>query len=315
MNLRDFQYVIAIAEEGNISKAARKIHVAQPSLSLYLQRLEQRLDTQLFDRSSAPMKLTYAGNIYVEKAQKILGIEKELRQELQDVTDMKKGHVTIGLTVYWSLRFLPKVLPVFHSLYPGIEIGIREGSATEILEWARLNETDLTVMTLCDTNERDPELEYEDLRNNEAYVVLSSSHPACKRAQPTKMHCSSRPWIDFSFLKDESFILQVPGCTLRYVASHLFRQYGITPHISHEVQNSETAESLATAGIGVAFSPEDNSRFHDSPTRPEYFSIGIPPATWTLSMVRGKNKYLTQAVRRFIEISRSIYSKAGHPTS
>ena len=126
MSLREFQYVIAIAEEGSISKAARRLHIAQPSLSLYLQRLEQRLETPLFDRNTIPMTLTSAGELYVGKARKILGLEQELHRELHDMSDMKKGHVTLGMTVYWSLRFLPKVLPVFHSLYPGIGIGIRE---------------------------------------------------------------------------------------------------------------------------------------------------------------------------------------------
>ena len=308
MSLREFHYVIAIAEEGSISKAARRLHIAQPSLSLYLQRLEQRLETPLFDRNTIPMTLTSAGELYVGKARKILGLEQELHRELHDMSDMKKGHVTLGMTVYWSLRFLPKVLPVFHSLYPGIGIGIREGGALDVMEWARNNETDLTVMTQCDAKDRDPELEYEDLRNNEAYLVLAPSHPLCRRALPREAHSTSRPWLDFSLLKDEPFLLQVEGCTLRHIASHLFRQYDFTPHISHEVQNSETAESLATAGIGAAFSVEDNSRFHDAATRPNYFSVGLPPVTWTLTAAWKKNRYQTQAARRFLEVSRSVYA-------
>lgn len=307
MSLREFHYIIAIAEEGSVSRAARRLHIAQPSLSLYLQRLEQRLETPLFDRNTIPMTLTSAGELYVGKAHKILGLEQELHRELQDMSDLKKGHVTLGMTVYWGLRFLPKVLPVFHSLYPGIEIDIREGSALDIAEWARNNETDLTIMTVCDTKERDPELEYEDLRSNEAYLVLAPSHPLCREALPRQVHSTSRPWLDFSLLKNEPFLLQVEGCTLRHIASHLFRQYDFVPRISHEVQNSETAESLATAGIGVAFSVEDNSRFHDDATRPGYFSVGLPPATWRLVAARGKNRYQTQAARRFLEISRSVY--------
>lgn len=308
MSLREFHYVIAIVEEGSISRAARRLHIAQPSLSLYLQRLEQRLETPLFDRNTIPMTLTAAGELYVVKAQKIMNLEQELHRELQDMSDLKKGHLTLGMTVYWSLRFLPKVLPVFHALYPGIEIAIREGSALDILEWARSNETDLTVMTTCDFNERDPELSYEDLRNNEAYLVVSPSHPLCVEAQPTGIHASSRSWIDFSLFSNEPFVLQVEGCTLRSVASHLFSRYEFVPHISHEVQNSETAESLATAGIGVAFSVEDNSRFHDAVTRPQYFSVGEPPVTWTLTVAWSKNRYQTQAARRFLEISRSVYT-------
>lgn len=308
MNLREFQYVIAIAEEESISKAARRLHIAQPSLSLYIQRLEHRLGTQLFDRSGVPVKLTHAGNIYLEKARKILAVEKELYQELQDMSDMRKGSLSIGLTVYWGLRFLPKVLPIFHSLYPGVEISIREGNAQEIRDWALHNQTDLTVMTVCDLNEYEEELEYEALHKDQAYVVLSHQHRLLKSFEEGERESFSKPWVDFSHLKNEPFILQVQGCTLRHIASHLFKHYNFVPRISHEVQNGETAEALATAGIGVAFSLEDNSRFHDPDTRPEYFSVGLPPVTWTLCIVREKKKYLTQAARSFIEVSRSAYT-------
>jgi DNA-binding transcriptional LysR family regulator len=312
MTLREFQYVIAIVEEKSISKAARRLHIAQPSLTLYLQRLESKLECKLFDRTVNSMSLTESGAIYLKKARQILALEEELTKELQDREDMKKGHITLAMTPFWALRFLPQVLTVFHSLYPGIEIQIREGSALDIIRWANEYETDLTVLSVPEpVKEEEFGLKFDYLKEYDVCAVVATSYPITDQAKENNpyLESTSQKWIDMHTLRNEPFILQVPGCTLRYVADSLFQKYKITPHIVHEVQYAETAESLAAAGIGVAFVVGEKFRFSHSKPHPQYFSIGVPPAKILLSVAWVKNRYLTRAAKEFVNISSVVLKK------
>lgn len=96
MEFRQLLYVCKVAEEQSFSKAAKKLHIAQPSLSQQIAKLEKELGVSLFDRSKSRIKLTYAGENFFEKATKILDMTEQLKKEMTDVTDLKKGRLIIG---------------------------------------------------------------------------------------------------------------------------------------------------------------------------------------------------------------------------
>ena len=91
MEFRQLLYVVELAREKNFSRAAKKLHVAQPSLSQQLSKLERELGVTLFHRSTSSVELTYAGATFVEKAQKVLDLLDQMRQEMDDISQLKKG--------------------------------------------------------------------------------------------------------------------------------------------------------------------------------------------------------------------------------
>jgi DNA-binding transcriptional LysR family regulator len=224
---------------------------------------------------------------------------------------MKKGSITLAMTPFWAFRFLPKVLTVFHSLYPGIEIQIREGNAFDIIKWANEYETDLTVLSMPEpTGEKEEMgLKFDCLKEYDVYLVAAASYPLPFQPRECGPHSesASQNWINLHDLRNEPFILQVPGCTLRSVADSLFRKYEINPYIIHEVQNAETAESLAAAGMGISFVIDENCRFYNSRPHPQYFSVGVPPAKALLSIAWAKHRYLTRAAKEFINVSGAVF--------
>lgn len=128
MELRQLQYVLQIAAEKNFSRAADKLHIAQPSLSQQLSKLEKELGVMLFQRNTSSVELTYAGSKFVEQAQIIIDGVELLRQEMSDISELRTGRVVVGSMPITGAHLLPHVLPVFKQNYPEVEITLLEDS-------------------------------------------------------------------------------------------------------------------------------------------------------------------------------------------
>ena len=148
MDSNQFEYVIAVAEEKNFSKVAKKLYISQPSLSQYIMRLEKQLGIKLFDRTTNSLTLTFAGEKYLESAKNIQSLENRLRWELNDIADSKKGRLTIGIPFPTERYILPSLLPEFHRQFPGIEMVIKEQSAAGLEELLMEGKVDIAILHL-----------------------------------------------------------------------------------------------------------------------------------------------------------------------
>ncbi len=135
MNLREYQYVLKVAQLQNMTKAAEALFITQPSLSHYIARVEEELGVQLFNRLTTPLSLTPAGEKYVETARMILELDSNLKKELTEIAKGKKGVITLGMSHARASFFLPYFLPAFRKKYPGIEVKTVE-NRSDLLEEA-----------------------------------------------------------------------------------------------------------------------------------------------------------------------------------
>ena len=113
MNLKQAQYVKTIAECGSITAAAKKLFVSQPSLSQMLRQLEQETGLPIFDRSTSPMRLTYAGEKYLHAAERMLAANAELESQLREIRQEHAGRLRLGISITRAMQVMPLVLPVF----------------------------------------------------------------------------------------------------------------------------------------------------------------------------------------------------------
>ena len=111
MTTRELLYVKTTADTGNISKAAKKLFVTQPSLSQSLQRIEDSIGTKIFVRSPDGLKLTFAGEKYYQMACQVLKIYDDFSSEITDINDLKVGHISFGVTHHLGAIVLPQILP------------------------------------------------------------------------------------------------------------------------------------------------------------------------------------------------------------
>lgn len=302
MDFRHLQYILMVAEERSFSKAAQKLYIAQPSLSQYIQKLEHQLGVQLFDRSTTPLKLTYAGELYIETTKKILDLKDQLSQQMEDIANLKKGRLTIGLSPFRSTYIMPKVLPLFIEKYPGIEVVLLEGTSPELVDYAVKGTTDISIMTLP---VQETLLSYEEIFREEILVALPQRHPLIEKLNVSFIDHNSYPKINLTLLEDDSFILLKQDQKLHQIAVQLCKQAGFKPQIILESESIEAAHALATAGMGATFVPDTLAYFGNTINKPLYCSIENLQSMRTLVVAYRKGRYLSKAASKFINIMKA----------
>lgn len=199
MDFKELQYVLAIAKNNSISKAAKELYISQPSLSKYLQNLEKNLDLKLFERMGNNFILTYAGERYIKCAKDILRIKKNLDDEFFDILSHKKGRLNIACSIVRSPYIIPETVPKFKKLYPNVDINFLEETESNNLDKLVINgEADLAIFNYSKSN---PMLGCELLKDEEITLVVGRNHPLAKEGK--KLEGCKFPWIDIKRFKNE----------------------------------------------------------------------------------------------------------------
>lgn len=147
MLLDKLDYVIAVAEEQNLTRAAQRLFVSQPALTLYLNRLEQELGVKLFDRGKTPVHLTAAGSYYLEHMKKIRTETQSVRQEILDIADPAKT-LRVGIGQVRGLHWMPLVLPSFCAAHPHVNINLMQNVESQMAELLLSDKMDLAFGAL-----------------------------------------------------------------------------------------------------------------------------------------------------------------------
>jgi DNA-binding transcriptional LysR family regulator len=303
MDFRQLQYMLKVAEEKSFSKAAQKLYIAQPSLSQYIQKLEQQLGVQLFDRSTNPLKLTYAGEQYAQTAKNILDLKDQLSNQMEDIANFKKGRLTIGLSAFRSAYIMPKIFPLFYKKFPGIDIVLMEGNSVELEDLAIKGTTDISLMTL-------PIKEnlfcYEPILMEKILLAVPPHNPVAKKAIKGHYNQHTHAEISLHELCNEPFILLKQHQKLHQIAVSLCKQAGFKPKIILESESIEATHALVSSGMGIAFIPDTIALFTQTPTTPIYFGIKDLETTRTLVASYRKKRYLSRAAQEFIGMMKDV---------
>jgi len=300
VEFRQLLYTIQIASERNFSRAAEKLHIAQPSLSQQLSKLEKELGVLLFKRSTNSVELTYAGSVFIEKAQQIVDMADQLRREMEDIADMRKGRLVVGSLPMTGAHVLPHVLPVFREAYPDIEIVLIEESTRRLEQLTASGGTDVSLLSLP---LEEPSLAYLPIFDEEICLAVPPDHHlAGSEFKETS--------IPITELQDEPFVLLKKGQGFRTIAHELCQSAGFDPKVVFESGNIETVQSLVAAGMGIAFVPKMMTRSDWQGRAPTYLTLEGHP-TRTLVIAYRKGRYLSNAAEAFISVFKSTLDKIG----
>ncbi|MCM3747542.1 LysR family transcriptional regulator [Paenibacillus pasadenensis] len=295
MELRQLQYVIHIAKELNFSRAAEKLHIAQPSLSQQLSKLEKEIGVLLVRRTTNSVELTHAGEVFVDKAQAILDSVEQLKTEMEDMAHMRRGRLVIGSLPITGSHILPIVLPEFGKQYPDIDLVLIEDTTAKLEQLAGSGQTDISLLSLPLI---DSTLVYEPLIREEITLAVPPNHWLAGRTEP----------VDLETLQDEPFIVLKKGQGFRQIAIDLCAGAGFQPRIVFESSNIETVQSLVAAGMGVAFIPHMIARGSRSEFTPHFCPIAGKPSR-SLVIASRKGRYLSKAAEAFIDTMKAAVIK------
>lgn len=246
MNIKHIQYVLTVLREGSITGASKKLYVSQPALSHTIKQIEQDLGTPIFDRTTDPISLTYAGQKYVDAAQQILDIDRNLRAHIAEMKDEIHGRIRVGISVQRGLQLLPSVIPEFARRYPFIKVELVE-HGSDTLE--RLTSEGQCDISLIATNEKPNKLNYVLIENEQVVLMAARSTDLAHR------FADGTP-IEITEAQDEKFVSMRSGHSVRLVQDKLFERYHITPSVLMETSNMEAGKHVAARANAVMLIPQ-----------------------------------------------------------
>ena len=301
MNEKHMQYVLTVLKEGSFTNAAKKLYVSQPSLSQIIKTAESNLGAPIFNRSTDPITLTPAGQLYVEAARQVTTISTNLVKQVEELSNEEFGKIRLGISVQRGMELLPELYPRFKKRFPHVEIELHEqGSATmekSVLE----GEVGIALLT---TFPKHADLYYDLIQEEELVLIVNRDCALAKRIRP------GTP-IDILEAKDETFVSSRPGHSVRSIQDALFITRDMKPKIdletiSIEIGKHGVASSPVVMACPVAYVDTSNSA--ESP----YFSypiLGVENPRHFYACYR-KDMYLTKYMKGFLEILHALRNPA-----
>jgi DNA-binding transcriptional LysR family regulator len=240
MTFRQLTSFLAVARERSFSRAARKIHLSQPTLSEHIHELERELGAPLFLRRARQVALTEAGRIFEPRASRVVGAADDARRAVLDLDGLTRGSLLIGAGTTPGVYVLPRVIAAFQSRYPGVELTLRIANSRVIEEEIRAERLDIGVVGghVLGPGERCVAAGLLD----ELVLIVARNHPWARRR-----------FVGRRDLVAERLLIRESGSATRQVMERALQHAGITVTRTMELDHTEAIKQSVMAGLGVAF--------------------------------------------------------------
>lgn len=300
MDLKQVEYIIKIAEENNITRAAEKLFITQSALNQQLLKLERELATPLFHRSRNSWSLTEAGEIYIKNANEILRIKRETYNQISDITTSRQGHLAIGFTPGRGISMFTSIYPSFHKEFPNIIVEPLESNVHTLQQMIDTGTLDIAFLTLRSKDKTKDH--YITLSSEEIVLVLPSGHPLSKMAAPSDLPFAT---LDISLLKYEPFVLMNKHSTMRSMVDGIFDDAGFSPLVLFETTNHNTILSMIKTSLCCGLVPYYYIKSNCDGI--SCFSLPSKPK-WDITATYKKDSYLSDAAKYFITLGQNFWS-------
>ncbi len=305
MDRREMEYIIVIAQEKNLSKAAERLYVSQPALSRFLLKLEDQAGMPLFERKKRQLIPTVAGELYLDTARKMLQLEQDLDKKIKRLREGTHGKLSIGITPGRGRTVLPRVLPAFQKAYPDYELSILEDDVQTLEQALASGAIEICFYTM---SERDrltqPRFRCKLICREE--IILCAPKNGHYELLAKEVPDRKYPWIDLKYLENDCFLLLKKQMRLGQLAAKILEDHSISPK-TVELSSIDTALELVAQQYGVAFASNFRIEEHASADRISLFCFGDHPETWDFVAAFGKDYSPAPPDRYLIELIQSLY--------
>jgi DNA-binding transcriptional LysR family regulator len=249
MELRQLEYFIAVVEEANFTRAAERVHISQSGVSAQIRQLERELGATLIDRSGRTATPTPAGVAALEHARAALASADALRQAVDDVTELVRGRIVVGMIVGCTITPLFDALATFHRAYPGVEIALIEGNSDELIERIGVGDADIALIGAIGTP---ADLDTLTIVSERLVAAVAPDHPLASRERVALADIGRYPLVCLP-----------QGTGIRAVFDQACNAIGTRPDIALQASAPDAIADLAIRGLGVAILSESMSAKHD----------------------------------------------------
>ncbi len=297
MEFHQLRYFVAVAESGSFSKGAERCHVAQPSLSQQVKKLERDLGQSLFDRLSTGVVLTEAGQALLPRARQILSAINETGHAIRQDLDEGSGPLAVGAIPTMAPYLLPPVLDTFLATFPACDLSVHEDLTDRLVEALVLHEIDLAVLS---TPVDHPQLEIEVVGEEQLLLM-------CREDSP--LHLLTRPTIDE--LRDQpAIVIHEVHCLGQQIRDFCTAHRVATRVICRGAQLS-TVQELVDLGLGVSLVPEMAARV-DPGDHIRYHPMEAPAPGRDIAVARNRQRSRSRLASAFVDILRANLDRGRH---
>ena len=284
MDLRQLRYIIAIAEEGQITAAAKRLHMAQPPLSQQVKALEEELGTALFKRGHRHIELTEAGQLLYTRARQILDLSDATEREIADLQHGLRGTLKVGTVSSSGSIILSSAMQDFHKSHGEIHFEIHDGNTFTIIDMLQKGVIELGLV-------RTP------FKHELFHCKMLAQEPMIAALTSDLDWCPDRDTISFSELAGRPLIIYRRFAQL---LSDTCAVYNFTPTLFCQNDDARTTILWANAGLGIAITPASafQRAAHD---RLHYKIIDEPRLYTSIAVIWMKNRYLSSLAETFIK--------------
>ncbi len=310
MNEKD--YVYEVYKERSFSSAAKNLFISQPALSASVKKVEKELGITIFDRSTSPITLTEEGKVYIESIEKLRNIMEETKIKLADMNELKLGNVRVSGENFVSSFILPKIIMAFSEKYPGVKVEIIESNSPDLRQLLLNDSVDLLIAHDFDKNQYSCDSILEETlllavpENYEENKKLKEFLLTREDILNDKHLDENCPKVSLKEFENSPFILLKKGNDTRRRANLIFDEEGIElKNVKIYLDQLITSYNMVCFGLGVAI--VNDVLVKNSPqTGCVYYKISSRSAYRTMSIGYKKNKYLSKAVKAFIDTAKEV---------
>jgi DNA-binding transcriptional LysR family regulator len=289
MNERHVRSFLAVVDDGTVTRAARRLHVAQPSLSQTLVTLETDIGAQLFERAGRGLRLTPAGSALIGPARQVLRAIDEARAAVSEVIELRTGTVTLTTLATLAVAPVADLIGRYRRHYPGIKVRVLESETlNDVVAKVRTGTCDLGIGHLALV---EPGLVLHPLGEQELLLVF----PPCQSVDQPEP-------VPLETLAHTPFVVSPTGTSTRTLLEDALNAVGITPNIAVETAAREAIIPLVLADAGAALLPRPLA--DEAARRGATIRHAQPPITRPVALIHRTNP-LIAAARAFIEQARS----------
>ena len=305
---RGMEYVYAVWKERSFSSAAKKLYISQPALSNSIKRVEDKVGTPLFDRSTSPIQLTDVGQEYLHAVEQILAIQENFSHYLADSQNLKTGRLTIGSGAMISSYLLPSLIARYKERFPYVEVDVMESGEGHLEEMLLNGVIDLVI-----ENSSFPEALFERQLFQQEHIILAvpKSWPVNGNLLAFQQSIDNiasgsylnrrYPAVPLQAFQDCPFILLGPGDENHERALALCREHGFVPRVILTLDQQLTSYNMACAGLGAAFVSDTLVRSTLPHPDMVYYKLEGEAARRDICFYYKRNRYMPQCVKQFLE--------------
>lgn len=221
MELRQFKYLISIAEEGTFTAAAEKLYISQSALSQQVKSMERELGVPLFDRSRNRLQFTDAGELLHKRAKRIVKEVDDAKIAIDELEKLFRGNLKIGVVQTVNAYLIPQVVSSFSTKFPNIQLRIQELSATQVEEKLYRHELDMGISFKPADY---PELQFEKLFEEELQLIVNPKHALADKGT-----------IEVETLDRQKLMLLSEDYCTRRIWDRCAREAGVQPDVQIEM--------------------------------------------------------------------------------